>query len=352
MSRPRRAVVTGLLLAVSGMTGALAAPMPPAALRSPAVQTPRALRAVTLAVARAGSRLVAVGERGTVLWSDDGGRQWHQAQVPVQSTLTAVRFADARVGWAVGHLGVVLRTEDGGQHWTRQLDGIQLAQTLLAAATDEASRHAAERLVQEGADKPFFDLAVLDGQQAVVVGAYGLALVTRDGGAHWAPLPLAAVNPRGLHLYGVQLQGPRWVIVGEQGLVLRSEDGGASFSALASPYKGSFFGLLGSPEGTLLAYGLRGSAFRSDDAGSHWSRVKIDTPVTLQAGLVAQDGSLLLLAQNGELFRSRDQGESFDSLQMPAGPLPAAGLGQAPDGAWILASLRGVRRADPTPPTP
>lgn len=337
----------------AGAPAAPAVPAVPAALTEPALISPKALGASTLAVARAGDRLVAAGERGTVLWSDDGGKTWQQARVPVRAGLTALRFVDARTGWAVGHLGVILKTEDGGKTWTLQLDGVRAAQALLAAATDDASRRAAQRLVEEGADKPWFDLEALDGQRVIAVGAYGLAMATRDGGRTWDPLPLRAVNPRGLHLYGVRAvggPGGAWVIAGEQGLLLRSSDDGVSFTALASPYKGSFFGLLSTRSGALLAYGLRGSVYRSGDAGASWDKVELGTPVSLQAGLERADrGELTLLAQNGELFVSTDDGHRFTRRPPPAGPLPAAGLAAAPDGAWVIASLRGTRRASPAP---
>ncbi len=337
----------------AGAAAAPALPAVPAALTEPALISPKALGASTLAVARAGDRLVAAGERGTVLWSDDGGKTWQQARVPVRAGLTALRFVDARTGWAVGHLGVILKTEDGGKTWTLQLDGVRAAQALLAAATDDASRRAAQRLVEEGADKPWFDLEALDGQRVIAVGAYGLAMATRDGGRTWEPLPLRAVNPRGLHLYGVRAvggPGGAWVIAGEQGLLLRSSDDGVSFTALASPYKGSFFGLLSTRSGALLAYGLRGSVYRSGDAGASWDKVELGTPVSLQAGLERADrAELTLLAQNGELFVSTDDGHRFTRRPPPAGPLPAAGLAAAPDGAWVIASLRGTRRASPAP---
>ncbi|SFR80111.1 Uncharacterized protein SAMN05428960_1967 [Mitsuaria sp. PDC51] len=337
----------------AGAPAAPAVPAVPAALTEPALISPKALGASTLAVARAGDRLVAAGERGTVLWSDDGGKTWQQARVPVRAGLTALRFVDARIGWAVGHLGVILKTEDGGKTWALQLDGLRAARALLAAATDDASRRAAQRLVEEGADKPWFDLEAIDAQRAIAVGAYGLAMATRDGGRTWEPLPLRAVNPRGLHLYGVRAvggPGGAWVIAGEQGLLLRSSDDGVSFTALASPYKGSFFGLLSTRSGALLAYGLRGSVYRSGDAGTSWDKVEFGTPVSLQAGLERADrGELTLLAQNGELFVSTDDGHRFTRRPPPAGPLPAAGLAAAPDGAWVIASLRGTRRASPAP---
>ena len=56
-------------------------------LSSPAMQSPLALHAALQAITRAGDRLVAVGERGTVLLSDDDGTHWRQAQVPVSSSL-------------------------------------------------------------------------------------------------------------------------------------------------------------------------------------------------------------------------------------------------------------------------
>jgi photosystem II stability/assembly factor-like uncharacterized protein len=109
---------------------------------------------------------------------------------PTSVTLTAVRFADDQQGWAVGHGGVVLATQDGGESWQMQLDGRQAAQLLLQdaqAAGDARAVQEAERLVADGADKPFLDLQVLDARRVVVVGAYGMAFRTDDAGQRWQP---------------------------------------------------------------------------------------------------------------------------------------------------------------------
>ena len=92
----RRAALCGMaglagwvVLPAAATTGAApavaAAPALPAVLSQPALMTPKALGTAQLAVARAGQRLVAVGERGTVLLSDDHGQSWRQAKVPVQT---------------------------------------------------------------------------------------------------------------------------------------------------------------------------------------------------------------------------------------------------------------------------
>ncbi|MDB5898537.1 MAG: hypothetical protein JWP41_2139, partial [Ramlibacter sp.] len=95
----------------------------PEALGRPALAVARPERAVLLAAAQAGARVVAVGERGIIVLSADNGGSWKQVPAPVSVTLTALRFADAVNGVAVGHGGVVLATADGGSTWAQRLDG-------------------------------------------------------------------------------------------------------------------------------------------------------------------------------------------------------------------------------------
>lgn len=92
-------------------------------LDTPAVPSPLAARSLLTGLARAGARVVAVGQRGHVLFSDDAGKSWNQADVPVSSDLVAVSFPNPDAGWIVGHDGVVLHSTDAGRSWTRQLDG-------------------------------------------------------------------------------------------------------------------------------------------------------------------------------------------------------------------------------------
>jgi len=334
--------IAAWLLAAAVSAQGAAAPLPttpPAALVEPALHSPKALNAAMLAVTHAGPRLVAVGERGTVLLSDDGAKRWRQASVPVQVTLTAVRFIDERRGWAVGHLGVILKSEDGGESWVKQLDGVQAAK-LVAAGGDERTK----RFAEEGPDKPFFDVDFIDAQHGFAVGAYNLAFATVDGGQHWTPMLSRLPNPKSLHLYGVRASGGHVYIAGEQGLLMASGDGGESFSALPVAYKGSYFGLLAARSGALIAYGLRGNAWRSADQGASWTRLDTGLQTSISAALELDGGELALLAQTGELLRSRDEGRSFTKTAPSGGPLPAAGLAAADGGALVIASLRGMRR--------
>lgn len=310
------------------------------ALDRPALQTPKALKAVMQAGSKVGSRLVAVGERGVILVSDDRGRQWRQVPSPTSVGLTGVRFLDARRGWAIGHGGVVLATVDAGETWQRRFDGRQAAQLRLDGAKssgDEKAIAEAQRIVDEGADKPLLDLHFFDSQRGWVVGAYNFAFATDDGGATWRPLVGRWDNPKSLHLYALRARNDAILIAGEQGLVLLSQDAGRSFRRLNVPYRGSFFTaeILGDQE--FLVAGLRGNVWRSQDAGATWQQLVGGLPVNVTASGVDEAGSIVLATQAGTLVAVEgDQMMAVASgLKLPNGVL-SVGKNQ-----WLVLTFEG-----------
>ncbi|MDP1790250.1 MAG: YCF48-related protein [Methylibium sp.] len=355
-SRSLIAFACTLCLVIATLPGSAATAGAPrfGVLQQAALQSPRALSSTMLAMAVAGQRLVAVGERGIVLLSDDRGASWRQAATPVQTSLTAVQFVDERHGWAVGHLGVVLHSGDGGETWTKQLDGLQLPALFEQSARADAAAAPAyldyvQLLADDGPDKPFLALHFQDAKRGIVVGAYNLALTTEDGGATWVPLSARLPNPKSLHLYGIAVSGRSIVMAGEQGLLLRSDNGGRDFAVLESPYKGSWFGLLATRGDRLLVYGLRGAAYVSADRGSSWTQANTELPVSISGAAELADGTLVLGSSAGDLLISRDQGRSFQRRGGPQQP-PITGLVPTQDGALALAGLRGPQRLDLTAP--
>ena len=145
-----------------------AAPAPGSEMASlkiqPAEISTAASGATMLSSARAGNRIVAVGDRGIVLLSDTDGKEFRQAKsVPVRSTLTAVCFVDEKSGWAVGHWGVVLRTDDAGENWT-----LQRSDTTV--------------------DQPLFSVHFRNRDTGWAVGLWSLVVATKDGGKTWIPV--------------------------------------------------------------------------------------------------------------------------------------------------------------------
>ena len=303
------ALFAALVPAAPAFVDPLDVPARPSAL---AARSP--LHAVTLA----GRRVVAVGERGHVLWSDDGGATWTQADVPVSTDLTAVHFVSPERGWAAGHGGVVLATRDGGRTWARQLDGRRI-----------------------GPDASLLGIWFADERTGFAVGAFGLVLRTDDGGATWTPWGDRTENPAALHLNAIaRAAGDVW-IAGERGLLLKLDRAGRRFRAVPVPYAGSLFGVEGDG-GAVLAYGLRGNAFRTTDGGASWLPVPTGVDVALTGAAVVPGGRIALVAQDGHVLLSEDGGSSFRPAAT-GGTLPASAAASAGADALVIVGAAGAR---------
>ncbi len=318
---------------------------------------------VLIDVTRAGSRLVAVGERGIIILSDDSGDTWQQAQVPVSATLTAVSFPTPEQGWAVGHSGVVLHSTDGGRTWSRQFDGTTAARMALASAQAAAAKadpqdksakqmvHNAELLVADGPDKPFLDLFFRNDREGIVIGAYGLIFSTADGGRSWRCQMDRVENPGCLHLYAIQAFGDNLYIAGEQGLFLISKDKGHSFQQTKTPYSGTFFDLAVTSSGDIVIIGLRGNAFWSADQGATFHPTTVPVEVSFTTVTQLEDGTLMFANQAGMLLSSRDGGRSMQVTTIPR-LAPVSALIPAGNGNLVTVGYGGataVRWPSPDP---
>lgn len=318
-------------------------------LDTPALQSAKALQAPINALVKAGGRLIAAGQRGHILYSDNA-TTWVQAQVPVSSDLTALAFPSARQGWAVGHEGVVLHSSDAGKTWTKQLDGRQIAAIVLKQYGNPANpddpeaqrlKQDAELFAAQGADKPLLDVWFADERTGFVIGAFNLILRTEDGGQTWTSWQDRVDNPRSMHLYGLRPAAGTLFMVAEQGLVLKLDAASQRFVKVELPYEGTLFGLLGDAH-LVLVYGLRGNALRSLDGGASWSTVDTGIKEGITSGLIVDDGSILLASQTGQLLRSTDRGATFS--RVPSDRVaPNFALAPVAEGAVALAGLGGVR---------
>jgi len=240
-----------------------------------AEHAPLATHSLMLDVLKSGKRLIAAGERGHIILSDDNGKSWRQAEtVPTRSTLTTLFAIDNRI-WAAGHDSVILTSADGGENWTRQF-------------------------FDPDRQQPVMDLFFRDQNHGIAVGAYGLMLLTTDGGLTWDDW---AVNEEDdAHLNAIiQLPDGRLLIAGEAGFSYRSSDQGETWERMDIPYAGSMFGAVLANESCVLFYGLRGHALRSCDGGDHWEELNTGSEATL-LGAAEQDGQVLFGGNGGVIL--------------------------------------------------
>lgn len=321
-------------------------------VKSPAEIMPRAEQSLLLDIVRSGDRIIAVGERGDIVYSSDR-KSWTQAQVPTRATLTAIAVIGDRA-WAVGHDGVILRSDDRGTSWT-----LQRSDPL------DSSIPPFQRDPRQGS--PLLDVLFVDAERGYAVGAYSLMLETHDGGATWtrvslqqpAPAPASAKSAdtdakvasdtatgtepadkqvdryafsddelalgaeTDPHLNGIARTGSgAFFIVSERGSAYRSRDDGATWQRLKLPYDGSMFGVIGYEGEHVLVYGLRGNVFDSTDLGDHWQRIATGTEFSLVGGAPLDNDGAVLVGANGTVLARRDGNVAFTgSMDLDVGAL-------------------------------
>ncbi|MFH0730679.1 MAG: YCF48-related protein [Pseudomonadota bacterium] len=303
-------------------------------------------------ITTAGMRVIAVGQKGHILCSDDRGNNWTQAPVPVSCDLLAVHFPSEKKGWAVGHDGVVLHSEDGGATWVKQFDGRSAAQVMQRYYSNEQqcrldqvnmaafSEAELQQYVDDGPDKPFLDVWFENETTGYIVGAFNLIFRTTDGGNSWTPLFDRVENPGRFHLYTIKPIGTDLFITSEQGHVFRRDDSTGQFKDIQTPYTGTFFGSTG-VSGAPILFGMRGVVFRSGDGGASWGKIETGILAALTSGTVLADGRIVLVSQMGNILVSSDNGVSFVPV-MTDHSVPAAAVTTLDKDALIIAGFRGV----------
>lgn len=346
-------------------------------IETPARPTELAPDRLLTDVTRIGDRIVAVGERGHIIYSDDEGKTWTQSQVPVSVTLTGVDFGSPTHGWAVGHSGVILHSSDAGETWSLQFTGVDALELAIEtreeqiAAMEETIEAAPEEekgdlewalddmiygleIMQSDLDigpvNPLLDVWFENEQRGIAVGAYGMALQTRDGGQSWEYLSPSIDNPSNFHLNGVtQITGGALVIVGEAGQIHVSVDDAQTWERRESPYDGSLFGVMGTGRvNEILAFGLRGNMLFSSDLGKSWRIVPNVADATLNDGAVVDDGRIVVVGNAGVVLTSSNGAESFrDYVRedregvMSVVPVSGTGLLVVGEGGATLTDAQG-----------
>jgi photosystem II stability/assembly factor-like uncharacterized protein len=269
-------------------------------------------------VEKAGDRLVAVGERGFVLVSDDAGKSWKAVGTPVVRTLTSVAFNGDKLGVAVGHGGSLVRTEDGGNTWTEVPMDEAYGESLLGVT------------------------ALGDGKFAAY-GAFGQYFDSLDGGKSWTKRMILSEEFENHISQVVPVNGTLWMVT-EYGTIARCDAECTDFVEVPSPYQGSFFGMVVAPDGALVLFGMRGTIFRSVDGGVTWQKIETGTTATFNAGRTLADGRIILVGNAGLVATSTDNGQNFKIEWSPAGR-GISSIVEA-DGGLVVVGEAGVGMLD------
>ena len=260
-----------------------------------------------------------VGDNGIVIRTTDAGESFDVKHIGEGDFLTAVRFADARRGWAMS-THHVYRTDDGGDTWTKQptaggvsMQGLSIldADTAWIAGHYGVIQHTTDagktwRTLNDYSD--LYAVTMIDDKVGFAGAESGGILKTTDGGRTWAfchALRGSAVEA--LHFRDAKTG---WA-VGDFGHVAYTTDGGATWRRGKIDFRDILKDVQFPDARSGVAVGARGAVFTSADAGATWRRVftptrkllyAVDFP-TAEIGYACGDGVVLKTADGGATWK-------------------------------------------------
>jgi len=320
-----------------------------------------------LDVCSVGNFCAAVGERGVVCLSADGGRTWETLAVPFECRLTSVCFLTNRVGWLAGRkelagrpsgAAVLLATRDGGATW-RDLtsSGIGLGSgsgAVNSVAGGVGRLPGIEQLQFFGLE----DALAICGPDAEFGGA--TVFRSRDGGLTWQALetdrpaaPWVAMGCfsaeeavlgglrqqsgalvsgelvvleeprrtlRSLRGISVDRDGRGW-LGGDGGILLQTEDSGVTWRTAEGEFPRGLSEVLdlrtvAHRNDTVLAGGFPGSVLAcSDDGGASWEVRRLPMGGVLQRLRPLGESGFVGVGTFGVIVRSDDDGATWECVR-------------------------------------
>ncbi len=283
-------------------------------------------------------RVWAVGDRGQILATDNGGIQWQPQLSGTAMNLYAIYFVDAQRGWCVGgsidpvtreSTGIVLTTQDGGNNWRSHVP-VGLPRLIGIARSDQGrwfawgdySPHLGACKFESGDGVIWQAIETTTTQPQVVgwnragecltvdwQGFANVQSVRRAGRAVRIAKPTEPIR-------AVTYDGGIWYAVGSQGSVLLSTDASSWQSVevpLAAPARHACqWNCLATYGDNIWIAGYPGSiTLRSTDRGRTWRTELNRYPVPRNCVSFADANRGWAVAPNGAILATRDGGVNW-----------------------------------------
>jgi photosystem II stability/assembly factor-like uncharacterized protein len=223
----------------------------------------------------------AVGDGGTIVFTQDGGATWTAQTSNTTQNLHAVVFCDGAHGWTVGDGGTIVFTQDGGATWTAQ------------TSNTTQNLHA---------------VVFCDGAHGWTVGDGGTILGTTDGGTTW----VSHASGTAVALNGIYFRGPDtgWA-VGDGGTILKTGDGGATWTQQTSGTTQNLHALAFADRNHGWGVGDGGTILATTDGGATWIAQTSGVTQALEAAAFVDSARGWAVGAGGTLLHTSNGGATW-----------------------------------------
>ena len=230
-------------------------------------------------VAVQGDRRITVGQMGSI-WVNDSGEAWRAVESGTEERLMAVDMNATGLAIAVGSFDLILLSYDGGETWEES--PLQLAPH-----------------VEGFYDPHLYDVQVNPDGSALIVGEFGLILRTVDEGRNWDIVHQGIASLSGVHVRTDETG----FAVGQDGAVLRTTDGGQTWTSLDTPTSGNLLGVWSTADGRATVSGMRYMIVSDDDGENWWPVTDAEVNTNWYGKMAATDSGFIAVGHSGRVIR-------------------------------------------------
>lgn len=234
--------------------------------------------------------------------------QWYRQVLPaVPSPFYSVHFEDDLTGWAAGNKGIILKTTDGGKQWIKQTDSSKtfLSQIFFvdklngwAVGAESGTGYSVVLKTTNGGENwiklplttgPLLSVFFINSNTGWIVGgpvdrgAMGIVQKTTNGGQSW----IEQSGPTGRAYTEVKfIDSQTGWIVDTYGAILKTTNGGESWGVMVSDTLNSYNTLstvdfINAQKG--WAAGGNGRMYKTIDGGVNWSPQFLDSKIWISS---------------------------------------------------------------------
>ena len=224
---------------------------------------------------------------------------WSRQRAGTMAWLHSLFFLDQNRGWAVGSRGTLLLTNDGGKSWQ------------IKTASTDVLRDIYFIDQQNGwlvCERNAYDLRKVDEPRTYL-------MQTTDGGEHWKRINLPRTDVDAALVRAVFSRGGRGWTFGEAGSIFTTRDAGASWTRLQSPTRHLLLGGIFIDEDRGWLVGAGSTIIQTSDGGETWYVSRLQLPgensVRFAAASFVDNRSGWAVGSNGIVLRTSNGGRTW-----------------------------------------
>jgi photosystem II stability/assembly factor-like uncharacterized protein len=306
----------------------------------------------------------AVGSRGAIIKTSDGGSTWETIKSGTENNLNSVFFINKDIGYAVGDEGTIIKTIDGGDTWNTLKSGTTdpigyvqffnenmgfavIKNSIKILKTIDGGKTWDIILMDDNDGRQLSSGFFIDEKSGFIVGCNGLIKKTNDGGKTWIDNKNISVvekvinftSPHGEvqwkalktssdigfssiyflsnnlgYAVGGSIAGIAGISLDSYCAILKTTDGGASWIELESGIKEPLNSIYFIDENNGYATGFNGSIIKTSDGGITWSALKCGKDIEFTSTFFTDTNIGYIVGEEGTIIKTIDGGTTWVNL--------------------------------------